>query len=50
VGSREIFNFYEDVVSGATKERKALDQLMEDANTENLMLCWCENLTGLPGL
>ncbi len=31
VGSHEIFNFYEDVVSGATKERKALDQLMEDA-------------------
>jgi hypothetical protein len=25
VGSREIFNFYEEVVSGATKERKALD-------------------------
>jgi DNA invertase Pin-like site-specific DNA recombinase len=27
----DIFNLYEDIISGATKERKALDQLMDDA-------------------
>src|SRR5438270_10348395 len=38
----EIFNFYEDVVSGATKERKALDQLMDDARKRkfDIVLVW----------
>jgi len=38
----EIFNFYEDIVSGATKERKALDQLMDDAKKRkfDIVLVW----------
>ena len=42
VRSREIFNFYEDVVSGATKERKALDLLMDDARKFffDIVLVW----------
>jgi len=38
----EIFNIYEDVVSGATKERKALDQLMDDAKKRkfDIVLVW----------
>jgi DNA invertase Pin-like site-specific DNA recombinase len=38
----EIFNFYEDVVSGTTKERKALDQLMDDARKRkfDIVLVW----------
>jgi len=38
----EIYNFYEDVVSGTTKERKALDQLFEDANKRkfDIILVW----------
>jgi DNA invertase Pin-like site-specific DNA recombinase len=38
----DIYTFYEDVVSGATKERKALDQLMEDAKHRkfDIVLVW----------
>src|SRR6266567_3015402 len=38
----KIFNFYEDIVSGATKERKALDQLMDDAKKRrfDIVLVW----------
>jgi DNA invertase Pin-like site-specific DNA recombinase len=38
----EIFDFYEDIVSGATKERKALDQLMDDAKKRkfDIVLVW----------
>src|SRR5438067_10044527 len=38
----EIFNFYEDVVSGATKERKEVDQLMDDARKRkfDIVLVW----------
>jgi DNA invertase Pin-like site-specific DNA recombinase len=38
----EIFNFYEDIVSGAAKERKALDQLMDDAKKRkfDIVLVW----------
>ena len=38
----EIYNFYEDIVSGATKERKALDQLFQDANKRkfDIVLVW----------
>jgi DNA invertase Pin-like site-specific DNA recombinase len=38
----EIFNFYEDIVSGATKERKALDQLFQDAKHRrfDIVLVW----------
>ncbi len=38
----EIFNTYEDIVSGAAKERKALDQLMDDANKRkfDIVLVW----------
>jgi len=38
----ETFNFYEDIVSGAAKERKALDQLMDDARKRkfDIVLVW----------
>ena len=38
----ETFNFYEDIVSGAAKERKALDQLMDDAKKRkfDIVLVW----------
>jgi DNA invertase Pin-like site-specific DNA recombinase len=38
----EIFNFCEDIVSGATKERKALDQLFQDAKHRkfDIVLVW----------
>jgi DNA invertase Pin-like site-specific DNA recombinase len=38
----EIFNIYEDIVSGATKERKSLDQLMDDAKKRrfDIVLVW----------
>jgi DNA invertase Pin-like site-specific DNA recombinase len=38
----EIYDFYEDIVSGATKERKALDQLFADANKRkfDIVLVW----------
>jgi DNA invertase Pin-like site-specific DNA recombinase len=38
----EIFHFYEDIVSGAAKERKALDQLMDDAKKRkfDIVLVW----------
>ena len=38
----KIFNFYEDIVSGATKERKALDQLFQDARHRkfDIVLVW----------
>jgi len=38
----EIYNFYEDIISGATKERKALDQLMDDAKKRkfDIVLVW----------
>src|SRR6266699_1987915 len=38
----KIFNFYEDIVSGAAKERKALDQLFQDANKRkfDIVLVW----------
>lgn len=38
----EIFNTYEDIVSGATKERKALDQLFQDAKHRkfDIVLVW----------
>ena len=37
-----IYNTYEDVVSGAAKERKALDQLMDDAKKRkfDIVLVW----------
>ncbi len=37
-----IFNTYEDIVSGATKERKALDQLFQDAKHRkfDIVLVW----------
>jgi len=37
-----IYNIYEDVVSGATKERKALDQLFQDARHRkfDVVLVW----------
>src|SRR6266702_2616480 len=38
----EMFNTYEDIVSGATKERKALDQLFQDARHRkfDIVLVW----------
>lgn len=38
----DIFNFYEDIISGAAKERKALDQLMDDAKKKkfDIVLVW----------
>jgi DNA invertase Pin-like site-specific DNA recombinase len=38
----DIFNLYEDIISGATKERKALDQLMDDAKKRkfDIVLVW----------
>src|SRR5687768_11673533 len=38
----EIHNFYEDVISGVTKERKALDLLMDDARKRkfDIVLVW----------
>ena len=38
----DIFNTYEDIISGATKERKALDQLFSDANKRkfDIVLVW----------
>jgi DNA invertase Pin-like site-specific DNA recombinase len=38
----EIFNVYEDIMSGVTKERKALDQLFQDANKRkfDIVLVW----------
>jgi DNA invertase Pin-like site-specific DNA recombinase len=38
----EIFNTYEDIISGSTKERKALDQLMDDARKRrfDIVLVW----------
>jgi DNA invertase Pin-like site-specific DNA recombinase len=38
----DIFNLYEDIISGATKERKALDQLFQDANKRkfDIVLVW----------
>lgn len=38
----EIFDFYEDIISGAAKERKALDQLMDDAKKRkfDIVLVW----------
>lgn len=37
-----IYNTYEDVISGAAKERKALDQLMDDAKKRkfDIVLVW----------
>jgi DNA invertase Pin-like site-specific DNA recombinase len=37
-----VFNTYEDIVSGSTKERKALDQLMYDAKKRkfDIVLVW----------
>lgn len=36
-----IYNTYEDVISGATKERKALDLLMSDAKRKcDIVLVW----------
>jgi len=37
-----IYNIYEDVISGAAKERKALDQLMDDAKKRkfDIVLVW----------
>jgi len=37
-----IYKVYEDVISGATKERQALDQLMEDARKRkfDIVLVW----------
>jgi DNA invertase Pin-like site-specific DNA recombinase len=32
----EIFNVYEDIMSGVTKERKALDQLFQDAKQKKI--------------
>lgn len=38
----KIFNTYEDIVSGATKEREALDQLFQDAKHRkfDIVLVW----------
>lgn len=38
----DIFNIYEDIISGAAKERKALDQLMDDAKKRkfDIVLVW----------
>jgi DNA invertase Pin-like site-specific DNA recombinase len=38
----QIFNTYEDIISGATKERKALDQLFQDAKHRkfDIVLVW----------
>ncbi len=38
----DIFNTYEDTISGATKERKALDQLFQDAKHRkfDIVLVW----------
>lgn len=38
----EVFNTYEDVISGLTKERKALDQLFADAKKRkfDIVLVW----------
>ena len=38
----EIYNYYEDIVSGAAKERKALDQLFQDAKHRkfDIVLVW----------
>jgi DNA invertase Pin-like site-specific DNA recombinase len=38
----EVYNLYEDIISGATKERKALDQLMADAKHRkfDIVLVW----------
>jgi DNA invertase Pin-like site-specific DNA recombinase len=38
----DIFNTYEHIISGATKERKALDQLFSDANKRkfDIVLVW----------
>ena len=38
----ETFQFYEDIISGAAKERKALDQLMDDAKKRRfeIVLVW----------
>jgi DNA invertase Pin-like site-specific DNA recombinase len=38
----ETFQFYEDIISGAAKERKALDQLMDDAKKRkfDIVLVW----------
>ena len=38
----DIFNTYEDIISGATKERKALDQLFQDAKHRkfDIVLVW----------
>src|SRR2546429_2518481 len=37
-----IYNIYEDIISGASKERKALDQLMDDAKKRkfDIVLVW----------
>src|SRR4051794_11586259 len=37
-----IYNTYEDIISGAAKERKALDQLMDDAKKRkfDIVLVW----------
>src|SRR5436309_1061000 len=37
-----IYNTYEDIISGAAKERKALDQLMADARKRkfDIVLVW----------
>jgi DNA invertase Pin-like site-specific DNA recombinase len=37
-----IYNTYQDVISGAAKERKALDQLMDDAKKRkfDIVLVW----------
>ena len=38
----KVFNYYEDIISGAAKERKALDQLMDDAKHRkfDIVLVW----------
>jgi len=38
----ETFQFYEDIISGAAKERKSLDQLMDDAKKRkfDIVLVW----------
>ena len=38
----DIFNTYEDIISGVTKERKELDQLFADANKRkfDIVLVW----------
>src|SRR6266568_4618381 len=37
-----IYNIYEDIISGAAKERKSLDQLMDDAKKRkfDIVLVW----------